>query len=909
MTHPIGKTGFQLLLSLAVLAPLAGCALSSTTVADSASTATGGSTPLSSPGAIGGHVHSGLNPVIGAKIQLYSVSTTGYGTAATPLIPTSAQVVYNSSATAGTTGALTDSGGFFNISGTYTCPANSYVYITASGGNPGAGTNNSLALMAALGSCSQLKANAASTSVWINEVTTVAAAYALAQFSGGTTFGTPLTSQPGTASTAPADNFATSSTNIQGLANAMAVAQVLANTTTGTSPGNNSNGSATPEFWAVNTVADILSVCVNDNTGITGLTLTAPGSGYTSAPTVTISGGGGSGAAATATVDLTPTDAAFGQVTGFTVTAVGVGYTSAPTVAITGGGGSGATATAGIANSSGCTALFTAATPASGSKPADTIQVALQMALHPGDSALLAGSPSGSTLDSLISTAPPFTPYVNTSVTGNTINDWTIGISYAPVVPTTSTTLLGLSNFVAIDGNGNAWVTNTGTTPNSVVELAPNGDPIPAGTLPATPTAANYQITSNSNSTIVGGGNSTSAFFGIAIDTNNNAWAGDYGSGYVFKVTSSGAAFSTSGESTTVKNGGGGSAATAYYLGESTAHPVGIAINGSNDVFVADYGNGGTAASGGSCGAYTTAGNKNIVLLNHSAYSTPIYGSSAGSNQTYIAIDNGNSSNETSVAGYPFVWWIAEASGGTETHSVAGHYGYLWQAFAGGAGVSTANAAIAQGCNTSSGSISDSNTSATTKIPVTNNANSYDLFNNSFSLAFDNSNNLWVLNQYPVDTAGTLTSSVTKIVPGITSMNGVVTTSSAYATYTGGGILQGTPAAQTFRPFAIAIDGAGDLWAPNNAGTVSTAELANSGAALSPSTGFAGLAYANAAGTSSNKRAVINSAGIAIDLSGNVWITNANTASTSIFQLVGAGVPVVTPLSVGVANHTLGSKP
>jgi Putative Ig domain/Bacterial Ig-like domain (group 3) len=73
-------------------------------------------------------------------------------------------------------------------------------------------------------------------------------------------------------------------------------------------------------------------------TGVLGVTVTAGGTGYTSAPTVSFSGGGGSGAAATATISG-------GVVTSFTITNFGSGYTAAPSVTLTGGGGSGATAT------------------------------------------------------------------------------------------------------------------------------------------------------------------------------------------------------------------------------------------------------------------------------------------------------------------------------------------------------------------------------------------------------------------------------------------------------------------------------------------------------------------------------------------------------------------------------------
>lgn len=55
------------------------------------------------------------------------------------------------------------------------------------------------------------------------------------------------------------------------------------------------------------------------------VTITSGGSGYTSAPTVTVSGGGGTGATATATV-------VNGVVTAVTVTAAGSGYTTDPTI-------------------------------------------------------------------------------------------------------------------------------------------------------------------------------------------------------------------------------------------------------------------------------------------------------------------------------------------------------------------------------------------------------------------------------------------------------------------------------------------------------------------------------------------------------------------------------------------------
>ena len=88
------------------------------------------------------------------------------------------------------------------------------------------------------------------------------------------------------------------------------------------------------------------------STGIKTLTIANPGTGYTSAPTVTFSGGAGTEhAVATTTFNATSR-----TVTGITLSRDATGikffdegrYTSAPTVTLTGGGGTGATAVATI---------------------------------------------------------------------------------------------------------------------------------------------------------------------------------------------------------------------------------------------------------------------------------------------------------------------------------------------------------------------------------------------------------------------------------------------------------------------------------------------------------------------------------------------------------------------------------
>ncbi|WP_159158955.1 phage tail sheath C-terminal domain-containing protein [Aeromonas veronii] len=78
--------------------------------------------------------------------------------------------------------------------------------------------------------------------------------------------------------------------------------------------------------------------------GVTAITVTTQGTGYTSAPTVTLSGGGGGTGAKAKAVLGTGTNA--GKVVSVIVEDAGSGYTAAPTVAFSGGGGTGAAATA-----------------------------------------------------------------------------------------------------------------------------------------------------------------------------------------------------------------------------------------------------------------------------------------------------------------------------------------------------------------------------------------------------------------------------------------------------------------------------------------------------------------------------------------------------------------------------------
>jgi hypothetical protein len=106
-----------------------------------------------------------------------------------------------------------------------------------------------------------------------------------------------------------------------------------------TDPGSGYAANASISFTGTHTTAAVATGKVG---GVTATAITANGTGYTSAPTVTFSAPGGFGTTATGTATIDGS----GHVIGITITSKGSLYTADPTVTFSGGGGSGATATA-----------------------------------------------------------------------------------------------------------------------------------------------------------------------------------------------------------------------------------------------------------------------------------------------------------------------------------------------------------------------------------------------------------------------------------------------------------------------------------------------------------------------------------------------------------------------------------
>jgi hypothetical protein len=201
---------------------------------------TGTGVSFTTPGAsvrLSGNVHGGQQPIAGAEVFLYSVSTSANGAASTSLLSSPGYVT-------------TDTNGAFNITGDYTCPSGGYVYLLAVGGNPGlaAGTSNAkIALASGVGPCSSLTPGSFFS---INEVTTVATAAALAAYT-----------------TSDLQIGATSNATL-GLQNAFNQIQQFSDLSLGVARTQTSTGNGTVPQAKLNTLADILAACVNsDGTG------------------------------------------------------------------------------------------------------------------------------------------------------------------------------------------------------------------------------------------------------------------------------------------------------------------------------------------------------------------------------------------------------------------------------------------------------------------------------------------------------------------------------------------------------------------------------------------------------------------------------------------------------------------
>jgi len=129
------------------------------------------------------------------------------------------------------------------------------------------------------------------------------------------------------------------------------------------------------------------------------------------------------------------------------------------------------------------------------------------------------------------------------------------------------------------------------------------------------------------------------------------------------------------------------------------------------------------------------------------------------------------------------------------------------------------------------------------------------------------------------------------------------------STSTGGNYGSATTLNQPYDP---AVDGAGNAWVTNHAGSsVSEFQGTGTGAGKALSPTATGTAPYTVPGFS--HAGILTPFGLSIDPSGNVWIANntANTATASygIFEIVGAAAPTAAPIAGALKNHKVGAKP
>ena len=203
-------------------------------------------------GDIRGAVHGGQAPITGAQIYLFAAGTGGYGTSATSLISSTAPNAFEDGN--GNYYVVTDNNGNFALGGDYTCTEGTQVYMVAVGGNPGLSgpvNNTAIVQMAGLGQCPAAGNLAAQVPyLVINEVTTVAFAYAMGGF-GSTAFNI-------------SSNAANSAGSATAIANAMKNAGNIVNLQWGQAPAvaNGNSNSVNPQA-KIYALANILANCVN----------------------------------------------------------------------------------------------------------------------------------------------------------------------------------------------------------------------------------------------------------------------------------------------------------------------------------------------------------------------------------------------------------------------------------------------------------------------------------------------------------------------------------------------------------------------------------------------------------------------------------------------------------------------
>jgi hypothetical protein len=229
-SSPINVTGWETVEAMAVASGYANSAVA-------------GAAYVVNVPSLTGSVNSGSAPIAGAHVYLFAANTTGYGGMGLTAGSGNASVSLLSAAETGASDSIgayvtTGSNGDFSLTGDFSCVTGQQLYVYALGG-----TNAAMGMMAAIGSCPN---GPGASVVMVNEVSTLAAAYAFAGFATDATH----VSSSGTALAQT------------GIANAFANAANLETLATGVALATTPAGNGTVPQAEINTLANILASCV-----------------------------------------------------------------------------------------------------------------------------------------------------------------------------------------------------------------------------------------------------------------------------------------------------------------------------------------------------------------------------------------------------------------------------------------------------------------------------------------------------------------------------------------------------------------------------------------------------------------------------------------------------------------------
>jgi streptogramin lyase len=470
-----------------------------------------------------GTVATGSTPIVAAHVYLFAVSTGPGGTGSTSLL---SAMETGTSDLSGNAYVVTGTQGNFTMTGAYTCTSGQQLYIYAIGGTAGTQSIPNAGLMAVVGSC---PAVGTTVIAQVNEVSTIAAAYAMAGFA------------------TDALRVASSGTALAqvGVANAFANAANLVKLSTGVALTTTPAGNGTVPQTQIDALANILSVCVNPTnyvasncSSLLGDALANGTSG--NAPTDT----------ATAAINIAHNAGSGLNSDIYNITGNVPGYTPVylPTlsrqpndftlaISYSGGGLSGPQGVAvdGSGNVwvtndtvAGVTKLSSAGAVATGSPfTGGGLSLPYGIAIDTNGNAWIANNTSGSV-----------TEFPATFPTTGTASNYTVCNLSGP-------------KGIAIDGSNDVWIPDNGH--NDVCELSSTGALVSPG--------AGY----------TGGG--LNGPQSIAIDGSGNAWVANYAGGSVTKFSSLGV----------VQSGSNG------YMGSGLHDPDGIAMDKSGNAWVADF--------------------------------------------------------------------------------------------------------------------------------------------------------------------------------------------------------------------------------------------------------------------------------------------------------------------------------